>query len=138
MENYKINNEVLKKMKKGKFYKKDMKQIIKDVIKLWGLSGNVRGTKILDVIGKINQDGSIVIMEISEFENKYGFFLLIFNEEGINIYDCGDGEITKKGLIYKYFDVIDSMNNEFTFGKYENTSISYIKFEILDRWNQLN
>ncbi len=112
---YKINDEILEKMSNGKFLKKDMRLIIKDCMKSFGLK-KIKGMKEIDVLGKVNVDDSIIIMEISKFENDFDYWILLFDNQGNLIYDESDGEIKKEKSIYRYFDYINSIylkDNEF-------------------------
>ena len=120
MSEYKISNEILEKMKNGKFYKKDMRFIIKEISKFFGLK-RLRGLKEIELIGKII-DGGILIYEIIRSAHSmpgvikdYGYDIYLFNTNGVLVYDESDGEITKVGKIktyVNYFDKVINYNNK--------------------------
>ena len=119
---YKISDDILEKMSNDKFLKKDMRLIVKDVMKSFGLK-HIRGSKEIQILGKQNSDKSIIICEISIFDNLYGYWILGFDDKGNLIYDESDGEIRNQNKIENYYNRIDSVN-DLKNDMYENIRIS--------------
>lgn len=100
MTEYTIQNEqILNNFKQGKFLKKDMRAIFKDICNTFG--HNVRGYKEIDLLGKVNHDGSIVFCHIGQWteekvNNTFDYDLHIFDSNGNLIYDESDGGLPKQ------------------------------------------
>ena len=105
---YKISDEILEKFSNNKFLKKDMKLVIKETMKSFGMK-KIRGSKQVDVIGKII-DGGYIIYEIGLFDGLFGYWILLFDDKGNIIYDEADGEIKNKNKLYSYYNNINSID----------------------------
>ena len=90
-----------------------MRKIIKQIQKEWNL--NTRGYKEIEIKGKQNEDGSIVIYEIGQWSeekeaNTFDYGIFIFNSQGELIYDECDGEIKGINKIHQYYEYINSID----------------------------
>ena len=99
MSEYKIQDQkILKNFKDGKFLKKDMRKVFKEICNTFGC--NTRGYKEVDLLGKVNQDGSIVFCHIGQWSeekenNTFDYDLNVFDQNGTLVYDEADGELSK-------------------------------------------
>lgn len=116
---YKVNETILEKWENEKFYKKDIRLVMKEIMKYFGLE-RLRGMKEIELIGK-KIDGGFLICEISYFKNDYrknrdyGYDINLFDDDGNLVYDESDGEIVSKDKIKTYvnnFDYVFSYDDE--------------------------
>jgi len=112
---YKIDSDILEKMENGKFYKKDMRTILKGITKSFGLK-RMKGLKEIELIGK-KLNGGYLVCEISYYRQgkDYGYEINLFDDDGNLVYDESDGEISSKDKIKLYvnnFDYVFTYENE--------------------------
>ena len=99
MSEYQIQDtSILENFKNGKFLKKDMRKVFKEICQNFGL--NIRGYKEIELLGKVNQDGSIVFCHIGQWteeeeNNTFDYDLNVFDENGMLTYDESDGELPR-------------------------------------------
>lgn len=105
---HKINKEVMENINKGKFYKKDLRATCKRLWKEFGC--NTRGYKEIDIMGKQNNDGSIVFCHIGQWpeekeQNTFDYDILVFDETGLLTYDEANGELPKHKCYEPYHNI---------------------------------
>ena len=92
------DKDILNHFKSGKFLKKDMRKVFKEICNHFGL--NIRGYKEVELLGKVNQDGSIVFCHIGQWteekeNNTFDYDLNVFDQDGNLVYDESNGELAK-------------------------------------------
>lgn len=105
---FKIDDEIMNKFNNGKFLKKDLRKVFKDICNHFGC--NIRGYKEIDLLAK-NVDGGIIFCHIGQWTeekeaNTFDYDLNIFNSNGELIYDESDGELAKS----KCYQIFDNCN----------------------------
>lgn len=104
-----MEKDVLNNIQNGKIYKKDLRSTCKKIWKEFGC--NTRGYKEIDIMGKKNDDGSIVICHVGQWpeereQNTFDYDILVFNQNGELTYDEANGELPK----YKCYEPFHNIN----------------------------
>ena len=110
MSEYQItDSKILENFNKGKFLKKDLRKVFKEMCKAFGC--NTRGYKEIDLLAKKNADESITFVHIGQWteekvNNTFDYDLMIFDAQGHLTYDESNGELKK----FKCYQVFEDSN----------------------------